>query len=52
MVPFEWWRSLAIVSAAISLMQLIIFWNSYVVVGVVIDVVILVALVFFNWTPE
>ena len=52
LVPFDWWPTLAIVSAVVSLFLLVIFWHRYLVVGVLIDIVILVALLLFNWTPE
>ncbi|HET6443433.1 MAG TPA: hypothetical protein VFI27_02545 [candidate division Zixibacteria bacterium] len=52
LVPFDWWRTLAAVSAVISLLLLVIFWHPYVIVGVVIDVVILVVVLFTDWTPE
>ena len=51
LVPFDWWRSLAIASTAASLLLLVIFWNLYLIVGVAIDVVILVTVIFTDWTP-
>ena len=52
LVPFDWWRPLALASAVISLLLLVIFWNTYLIVGVLIDIALLVALLAFNWTPE
>jgi hypothetical protein len=52
LVPFDWWRALAIASAVVSLILLISFWNLYLIVGVAIDVIILVTLIFTDWTPE
>ena len=52
LVPFEWWRTLAIASAVVSLGLLIIFWHRYLILGIIIDVVILVAFSFFHWTPK
>ena len=52
LVPFDWWRTLAIASAVVSLLLLIIFWNLYLIVGVAIDVVILATLIFTDWMPE
>ena len=52
LVPFAWWRPLAMASAAVSLLFLIIYWNSYLIIGVAIDILILAALIFTNWTPE
>jgi hypothetical protein len=34
LVPFDWWRTLVIASAVVSLVLLIIFWNLYLVIGV------------------
>ena len=52
LVPFGWWRILAIASAMVSLLLLVVFWNLYLIIGVDIDVVILVTLIFTDWTPE
>ena len=52
LVPFDWWQTLAVVSAVVSLLLLVIFWHPYVIVGVVIDGVILVVVLFTEWTPE
>jgi hypothetical protein len=52
LVPFDWWRTLAIVSAIVSLLLLVIFWNRYLIIGVAIDILILAALFFAGWTPE
>lgn len=52
LVPFAWWRPLAITSAAVSLLFLLIYWNSYLIVGIAIDILILAVLIFTNWTPE
>ena len=52
LVPFDWWRSLAIASAVVSLLLLVVFWNTYLIVGILIDIAILVTLIFFNWRPE
>ena len=52
LVPLDWWRALAITSAVVSLLLLVIFWNLYLIIGVAIDVVILVTLIFTDWTPE
>ena len=45
----EWWRVLAVVSAAISIILLVFFWNSWFVVGPLLDVAILVALLWIHW---
>jgi hypothetical protein len=46
------WRSLAVFSACLSLLLLILFWHSWLVVGVLIDIGILVALLWGKWPPE
>jgi hypothetical protein len=51
LVPFEWWRTLAIASAVVSLGLVVIFWNRYAIASLLINVAILVALVFANWSP-
>jgi hypothetical protein len=52
LVPFDWWRTLAAVSAVVSLLLLVIFWHPYVIVGLLIDVLILVVVLFTDWPPE
>ncbi len=52
LVPFAWWRTLAIISAVVSLLLLLAFWHRYLIIGVAIDILILAALIFTNWTPE
>ena len=44
LVPFDWWRALAIGSAAVSLFLLVIFWDLYLIVGLLIDITILATL--------
>ena len=43
------WRTVAIISAGISLLLLIAFWHPWLPVGVLINIVTLVALLFTNW---
>jgi hypothetical protein len=45
------WRTLAIVSSCLSLLLLILFWHPWIIVGALIDIVILITLVWFKWTP-
>jgi hypothetical protein len=45
------WRSVAIISASISLLHLILFWHQWLLVGMLIDVVILVDLIWTKWLP-
>ena len=51
LVPFDWWRALAIASAVVSLLLVVIFWDMYLIVGLLIDVAVLVTLIFTNWSP-
>ncbi len=46
------WRTVAVVSACISLLLLIAFWHPWLVVGVLIDIGILIALLWVKWPPE
>ena len=45
------WRTVAIISAGISLLLLVIFWHPWLPVGVLIDIGILVTLFVANWPP-
>jgi len=49
--PFDWWRMLAMASAAISLLLLVISWNLYLTVGIAVDLLILIASGLTGWTP-
>ena len=46
------WQTLAVFSACVSLLLLILFWHTWLVVGVLIDIGILVALLWAKWPPE
>jgi hypothetical protein len=52
LVPFDWWRALAIGSAAVSLFLLVIFWDLYLIVGLLIDVAILATLLLTKGSPR
>lgn len=58
LVPHEWWRSLAIVSAVVSLVALVLFWNAFVylfphkVGAIAVNVAVLVGLLWANWPSE
>ena len=51
LVPFDWWRILAIASAVVSLLLVVIFWDPYLIVGLLIDAKVLVTLLFTKWSP-
>ncbi len=46
------WRTLTVISAGISLLLLILFWHSWLVAGVLIDIGILVLLLLARWPPQ
>jgi hypothetical protein len=58
LVPHDWWRTLAVVSAVISLVTVILFWNAFVAlvpnkVGALgVDITVLVCLLLLNWPSE
>ena len=45
------WRTIAVLSASISLLLLITFWHRWLPVGVLIDVVTLATLIWAKWPP-
>jgi len=54
-IPHDWWRTLAVVSAAISLVALLLFWNALIflfphkVGALAIDIATLACLLLLNW---
>jgi hypothetical protein len=50
LVPFDWLRAPAIVAAVVSLL-LVIFWDRYLIVGLLIAAAVLVTLLFTAWSP-
>jgi hypothetical protein len=58
LVPHDWWRTLAIVSAAISLVAVALFWNAFVMLfpnkigAIAVDVAVLIGLLIANWPTE
>ena len=52
LIPPDWWRALAMASAAVSLLLLAISWNRYLIVGIAVDALILLASALTTWTPE
>jgi hypothetical protein len=57
-LPHDWWRTLAVVSAVISLVALVLYWNALIflfphkVGALAINVVTLVCLLVLNWPSE
>jgi len=52
LVPHDWWRMIAVASAAVSLLLYVLFWHRYFIVAPLLDVAILVALLWAHWPPE
>ncbi len=46
------WRIVAVVSACISLLLLILFWHPWLPIGVLINVAVLVTLLWAKWPPQ
>jgi hypothetical protein len=57
-VPHAWWRTLAITSAAVSLVAVVLYWNAFIyffphkVGAISADIAILVCLLWANWPSE
>jgi len=45
----EIWRIMAVISAVASLLLLVLFWHPWIIVGVLIDIVIIISLVWADW---
>ena len=58
LVPHDSWRTLAVVSAVISLVALTLFWNSFAslfpnkIGAIAVDVAVLVCLLWASWPTE
>lgn len=58
LVPHEWWQTLAIVSAMLSLITIVLFWNAFVslipnkVGALGVDIAVVVCLLMLNWPAE
>lgn len=58
LVPHEWWRNLAVVSAVISLVALALFWNSFAslfpnkIGAIAVNIAVLWGLLLANWPSE
>lgn len=55
LVPTLWWRPLAIAFAIVSLLGLLLFWNTWPVFNLIgavtMNIVVLLALLLFHWPP-
>jgi hypothetical protein len=57
LIPQAWWQPLAVISAIISLVGLIFFWNAFAMffnkLGAVgVNVAVLISLLFLRWPPD
>lgn len=58
LVPHEWWRTLSVVFAVVSLVTVVLYWNAFVAlfpnkVGALgMNIAILVCLLWLNWPTE
>lgn len=58
LVPHDIWRTLSIVSAVISLVAVLLYWNAFVslfpnkIGALAVDIAVLVCLLFLNWPSE
>ena len=50
-VPSEWWRSLAIGGAAISLFMLAVYFHPITIIGTASSLAVLIALLWVKWPP-
>jgi hypothetical protein len=56
-VPHEWWRPLAVVSAVMSLIGIILFWNAFAswfnkAGAIAVDLAVLIGLLVMHWPVE
>lgn len=58
LVPHDWWRTLAVVSAVVSMVTVLLFWNAFVALvpnkvgALAVDIAVLVCLLLLNWPTE
>lgn len=50
-VPAAWWRSLAVLGAALSLFMLLIYFHPLSIIGTASSLAVLVALLWVHWPP-
>lgn len=56
-VPHDWWRPLAIISAIISTQALVFYWNGYAMIfnkvgGIIVNLAIFIGLIIMRWPSE
>ena len=58
LIPYDAWRTLSIVSAVISLLAIVLYWNAFVALfpnkigALAVDIAVLVCLLFLNWPTD
>lgn len=50
-IPTAWWRDLAVAGGAISLFMLAVYFHPLTIVGTASSLAVLVALLWFQWSP-
>ena len=52
LLPHHWWRALAIAASVVSLLLCALFWNTYLIVGPVVAIGIIVVVGLLRWPTE
>ena len=52
LLPHDWWRALAVAASVVSLLLCLLFWNSYLIVGPVVAIAIIVVVGLLKWPAE
>ena len=52
LLPHEWWRALAVAASVVSLVLCVLFWNTYLIVGPVVAIAIIVVVGLLRWPTE
>ena len=52
LLPHDWWPTLAIASSVVSLVLCALFWNTYLIVGPVVAIAIIVVVGLLKWPTE
>ena len=52
LLPHGWWRALAIAASVVSLVLCVLFWNTYLIVGPVVAIGIIVVVGLLKWPAE
>ena len=52
LLPHDWWRALAVASSVVSLVLCVLFWNTYLIVGPLVAIGIIVVVGLLRWPTE